>query len=49
MSYIDELPRLPRGWQWDDDGEAVICPCGDKIELDGTCPEGHESPAMDIF
>lgn len=25
-------------------GDTVICPCGDEIELDGRCPEGHVSP-----
>jgi len=24
----------------------LICPCGDTIELDGVCPEGHKSPLM---
>lgn len=26
----------------------LICPCGDTIELDGRCPEGHESPLMEM-
>jgi hypothetical protein len=31
------------------DEDRVVCPCGDSIELDGECPEGHVSPAMDLF
>lgn len=24
----------------------LICPCGNNVELDGTCPEGCESPLL---
>ena len=34
--------ELPEGWDSMDD--ELICPCGDTIELDGECPEGHVSP-----
>ncbi|WP_424533726.1 hypothetical protein ACOZ38_25655 [Sphaerisporangium viridialbum] len=44
-----DLPRLPRGWQWNEDGEALICPCDHKIEWDGICPNGHKSPVLGMF
>lgn len=45
----DDAPDLPAGWEWSYDGEAVICPCGDAVEWDGICPEGHSSPLLDMI
>lgn len=43
MANIDGFEvELPEDWDSMDD--ALICPCGDTIELDGECPEGHVSP-----
>lgn len=43
---LDEM--LPPGWEHDalDYGYDfhVYCPCGDEIEQDGVCPDGHVSP-----
>ena len=38
---------LPTGWSADGE-DLLICPCGDVIELDGTCPEGHVSPLITL-
>jgi hypothetical protein len=39
---------LPEGWDIDSEGYGLdfllICPCGDVIEQDGECPDGHISP-----
>jgi hypothetical protein len=37
---------LPEGWDTDGFGAdcLLICPCGDLVEQDGECPEGHVSP-----
>lgn len=40
------IPTLPRGWEWGDYGDSLICPHGNEIELDGECPEGCESPIL---
>lgn len=39
---------LPKGWSTDGYGSSAcfICPCGDTIEQDGECPEGHMSPLV---
>ena len=34
---------LTDGWQQNRLGD-LICPCGNTIELDGKCPNGHISP-----
>lgn len=49
MSFVEMLESiLPEGWEIDDPSYGssclLICPCGDTIEQDGVCPEGHESP-----
>jgi len=42
---------LPEGWSHDGFGfdANLICPHGDMIEMDGTCPEGCESPLMGLI
>lgn len=39
----DDMP-----WEVHDEAMApdflLVCPCGNTIEQDGTCPNGHESP-----
>lgn len=39
-----DMPALPEGWEYDSSGDSLICPCGDEIELDGSCPDGCVSP-----
>lgn len=32
---------------WTTDGAGTfICPCGHRVEDDGRCPNGHESPLL---
>lgn len=40
----DETPfALPDGWDWE--GRTLLrCPHGQRVELDGECPEGCVSP-----
>lgn len=35
---------LPDGWDQSADGMVLICPHGHRIEQDGSCPDGCESP-----
>lgn len=46
MNELEEL--LPEGWEIHDPEMGMDflleCPCGDTIEQDGRCPEGHVSP-----
>jgi len=36
-----------QGTEWSTDGMGtLICPCGHRVEDDGNCPNGHESPIM---
>jgi hypothetical protein len=30
-------------WEVSHDG-VLVCPCGRRVEDDGSCPDGHESP-----
>lgn len=30
-------------WRVSHDG-LLVCPCGHRVEHDGSCPDGHESP-----
>ena len=46
MSALDAV--LPEGWEVGPYGDSFICPCGDEIEMDGCCPEGHQSPLFDL-
>lgn len=41
---------LPDGWSHDGFGfdSCLICPHGHLIEQDGGCPDGCESPLMDL-
>lgn len=44
-SLIDGM--LPEGWEREEGfgmDFLLVCPCGDTIEQDGTCPQGCESP-----
>jgi hypothetical protein len=46
MNPLAEL--LPDGWEVYDPNMGMsallLCPCGNVIEQDGICPNGHESP-----
>lgn len=46
---LDEI--LPEGWSHDGFGfdAVLICPHGDRIEQDGRCPEGCESPLLGMI
>lgn len=48
MDDFEEMIQsiLPEGWDTDGFGAdcLLICPCGDLVEQDGECPEGHVSP-----
>jgi hypothetical protein len=41
-----EIPEgiLPDDWEEAQNVSGLVCPCGYTIELDGNCPNGHESP-----
>ena len=45
MDEMDEFLEsiMPDGWEVQDD-VTLICPCGDPVEYDGQCSEGHVSP-----
>lgn len=30
--------------RWTVSNGVLVCPCGHKVEDDGECPNGHESP-----
>lgn len=34
---------MPDGWEVESDA-VLVCPCGDRVEWDGGCPQGHVSP-----
>lgn len=42
---------LPEGWDHDGFGfdAILICPHGDRIEMDGQCPQGCESPILGML
>jgi hypothetical protein len=40
---LDDFP----GWEAQD-SSVIVCPCGHQIELDGTCPNGHASPLLEL-
>lgn len=46
LDYIKSM--LPEGWNLYDERFGLDflleCPCGNVIEQDGICPNGHESP-----
>lgn len=50
VEMIEEL--LPEGWEIHDPDMApdclLVCPCGDVIEQDGTCPQGCVSPLRSL-
>lgn len=42
-------PRMVEaGWEANYYGDGFICPCGDEIEMDGECSEGHRSPLLTL-
>jgi len=45
MSLKDQFLE---GTDWTTDGMGtLICPCGHRVEDDGNCPNGCESPMLD--
>lgn len=58
MAYIHEVRDDDSMVVSDENGDTfiifpdlmeVLCPCGDRIEIDGECPQGCISPAMDLL
>lgn len=43
MSLRSEFVKQLDG-DWSVDMGVLVCPCGHRIEDDGRCPNGHESP-----
>ena len=46
-----ELPPLPPGWEYTEPESSctlLICPCGEVIEQDGSCANGHDSPWLEM-
>lgn len=47
---LEEL--LPEGWSLDNPSmgtdSLLVCPHGNVIELDGSCPEGCRSPLIEL-
>jgi hypothetical protein len=45
---LDDI--LPEGWSHDGLGfdSLLICPHGERVEWDGGCPEGCESPLVEM-
>jgi hypothetical protein len=37
------ISDLDSDWTVGADG-VLVCPCGHRVEDDGQCPDGHESP-----
>lgn len=47
MELQDLIDMLAPNAGWEVEGDDVlICPCGDLIELDGTCEQGCRSPLL---
>lgn len=44
---LERKGYIDKGWEVQS-SSIVICPCGHRIEWDGTCPEGHESPLREL-
>jgi hypothetical protein len=45
---LRDLIDLPEGWEWNIYGDTHVCPDGYEIRVDGTCPDGHVSPLLDM-
>ncbi len=46
-TYEDILTHLCAHYGWEyDSPETLICPCGDTIEHDGSCPDCGPSPLL---
>jgi hypothetical protein len=41
--FLQDNGHMAEGWSTDGMG-TLICPCGNRVEDDGQCPNGHESP-----
>jgi hypothetical protein len=42
--FIREFGYYNEGWTVQNG--VFVCPCDKRIEPDGSCPEGHESPFL---
>ena len=52
-SVVEMLEQiLPEDWEVADaqmgSSCLLLCPCGEMIEQDGECPEGHVSPLVEM-
>jgi hypothetical protein len=43
--FLEYIGADADGWEADGD-DILVCPCGNRIELDGHCPEGCKSPLL---
>lgn len=54
MNQIEELELVLKEIGAEDEGwlveneSVLLCPCGHRVELDGTCPEGCVSPLREV-
>jgi hypothetical protein len=46
MPNMNELLEILGADDWEGDMDALTCPCGYTIELDGRCPDGCVSPLI---
>lgn len=42
----EEILRVLGYKEWSVSNGVLVCPCGHKVEDDGECPNGHESPLL---
>jgi len=42
--FLEDSGFKDEGWTVTPRTHVLVCPCGHKIEDDGQCPNGHESP-----
>lgn len=45
---LEQIMEQFPDWEADDDGAVFTCPHGDRIEPDGECPEGCQSPLIQM-
>ena len=51
QQILDDNGYSAKGWELEDpnsDESYFVCPCGDTIEQDGKCSEGHVSPLREL-
>ena len=48
MSQLQQILDRNGYSEWIDDNDLLICPHGNVIELDGSCPDGCKSPLIEM-